>query len=96
MRKPQEFCIQPLKATDTTVTIQSDKAIGRFDLKTGKGMLNTKGCYFPHLNPALGAVEYTLSEEDLTEIKKRLKAAGSVIRLGGGGVQADNSGSANL
>ncbi len=96
MRKPQEFCINPIKATDTTVIIQSDRSIGRFDLKTGKGMLNTKGCYFQHLNPAYGAIEYTLPEEYLTEIKKQLKAAGSVISLRGGIVQSDNSGSQNL
>ncbi len=96
MRKPQEFTINPIGATDTSVIIQSDKAVGRFDLQTGPGTLNTKGCFLHHLNKTCGAIDCTLSEEQLTEIKKLAKAAGPVISLGGGMGQTDNSGSQNL
>ena len=56
MRKPQEFIVQPVD--DGSIMVQSDKSIGQFDFRTGKGVLNTKGSYFPHLSRALGAVEY--------------------------------------
>lgn len=52
MRKPQEFCVLPMKREGeetTTLMIQSDKSIGILDFRTGKGKLNTKGCYTPHL-----------------------------------------------
>lgn len=53
MRKPQDFIVYPEDATKPeTLKVQSDKSIGCFDKTTGKGILNTKGCYFVHL--ALG------------------------------------------
>ena len=48
MRKPQEFTVYPW-IPGKPMTVQSDKSIGEFDPETGKGKLNTKGCYFPHL-----------------------------------------------
>lgn len=56
MRKPQKFSVHP--RSDGTIQVQSDKSIGVFDFRTRKGVLNTKGSYFPHLSPALGAVEF--------------------------------------
>lgn len=56
MRKPQTFSVMP--RSDGTIQVQSDKSIGVFDFRTRKGVLNTKGCYFPHLNAVLGAVEF--------------------------------------
>lgn len=47
MRKAQEFIVQP--RSDGSIMVQSDKSIGVFCLKSGKGKLNTKGCYFTHL-----------------------------------------------
>lgn len=49
MRKPQEFVVYPVKEGERTITVQSDKSIGRFDTVTGKGVLNTRGQYFVHL-----------------------------------------------
>lgn len=56
MRKPQDFIVSP--RSDGTIQVQSDKSIGVFDFRTRKGVLNTKGCYFPHLSKMLGAVEF--------------------------------------
>lgn len=43
--------------------VQADKAIGQFDFRTRKGVLNTKGEYFPYLNAALGAKPYEFPDE---------------------------------
>lgn len=62
MRKPQEFVVYP--ASDKgNVIVQSDKSIGAFDAKTGEGILNTKGCYFPHLNQFCGARPFSFPTE---------------------------------
>ena len=66
MRKPQEFVIYPHKDEDTTVIVQSDRAIGQFDPKTGAGVLNWRGStskYFLHLNRILGAEPYQFPVE---------------------------------
>lgn len=52
MRKPQSFLVIP---QDGQIVVQSDKSIGIFDPETGAGRLNTKGCYYMHLVPHLGA-----------------------------------------
>lgn len=62
MRKPQEFVVYPT-SDKGNVIVQSDKSIGAFDIKTGDGVLNTKGCYFPHLNQICGAVPFTFPTE---------------------------------
>ena len=61
MRKPQKFVVYPHQDGASTVTVQSDRAIGQFDPKTGAGVLNWRGSaskYFPHLNAFLGAEPY--------------------------------------
>ena len=58
MRKPQEFIVYP-RSDRENIIVQSDKSIGSFDAKTGIGVLNTKGCYFPHLQRFCGAVPFT-------------------------------------
>lgn len=65
MRKPQEFVVYPREAGEPVV-VQSGKSIGRFDPTTGEGVLNTKGCYFPHLSKALGAQPYTFPQDFVT------------------------------
>jgi hypothetical protein len=62
MRKPQQFIVYPRKNGEN-ITIQSDKSIASFDPHTGLGYLNTKGSYFMHLHPALGAVSYTFPHD---------------------------------
>ena len=49
MRKPQEFVVYPAGTYPGLIVVQSDKSIGAFDRETGKGRLNTKGKYFPHI-----------------------------------------------
>ena len=61
MRKPQSWYVSP--TSDGRVMVQSDKSIGMFDFRTREGVLNVKGCYFPHLNRVLGAFPYTFPEE---------------------------------
>jgi hypothetical protein len=48
MRKAQNWTVYPRKAGEL-ITVQSDKSIGQLFPETGKGILNTKGCYFPDL-----------------------------------------------
>jgi len=71
MRKPQNFVIYPFKPeSNGTITVQSEKAIGRFDPVTGQGVLNSKGQsykYFVHLMPQMGAVPYTFPREFVDE-----------------------------
>jgi hypothetical protein len=62
MRKPQEFTVMPADDGETVI-VQSDKSIGRFNMRTGEGILNTKGAYFPHLSKMLGAVPYIFPAE---------------------------------
>lgn len=56
MRKPQEFLVRPV--ADGSVYVQSDKSTGRFDFRTRRGVLNTRGTSFAHLSPVLGAVAF--------------------------------------
>lgn len=62
MRKPQDFTVQPVNDGEHLI-VQSAKSIGRFNMRTGEGVLNIKGCYFPHLNPFLGAEPFTFPPE---------------------------------
>lgn len=63
MRKPQDFTIYPRSKGSPLMTVQSDKSIGMFNVDTGNGMLNTTGCYFPHLSKAMGAKPYQFPKE---------------------------------
>lgn len=60
MRKEQDFIVYPYKLGQTELFIQSDKSVGKFDIATGKGLLNYK-CKghngFFQLNSFCGAVE---------------------------------------
>lgn len=63
MRKPQNWIVCPTSNTDNMITVQSDKSIGQFNAETGVGVLNTKGCYFPHLTEFMGAKPFTFPKE---------------------------------
>lgn len=82
MRKPQEFSVSPL-SDGNTIYVQSDKSTGRFDLRTGKGVLNTKGSYFVHLNAALGAKPFTFPAEFVTACLEACPALDSETEFGG-------------
>lgn len=70
MRKEQEFTVCP--KGENQALIQSDKSIGLLDLTTGKGMLNTKGKYFAHLNKVFGAVDFDFPQEFVNNVKAGL------------------------
>jgi len=76
MRKEQEFL--PQKTDKGNYVVQSDKSIGIFD-DTGKGVLNTRGCYFPHLNPALGAKPYQFPAWFVAQVKELYPNEGDLI-----------------
>lgn len=96
MRKAQDFTIYPFKEGDKQVIIQSDKAIAQIDPQNGGMTYNTKGCYFPHLNPMLGAQKGVLPPDELNLLKTKVFLNGEVISLGNGMVIADNSGAKNI
>lgn len=65
MRKPQSFTVQPT-SDEGVLIVQSDKSIGMFDYRTGEGVLNTHGCYFPHLSIRAGAERFTFPADFVT------------------------------
>lgn len=80
MRKAQEFIVMPM--SDGKIMVQSDKSIGAFDFRTGKGKLNTKGKYFIHLN--MGAVAFTFPAEFVSECLRVCPSMGGETELGHG------------
>jgi hypothetical protein len=89
MRKPQEFVIYPVDLSDptkpTSITVQSDKAIGKFDPATRKGVLNFRGSnskYFPHLSASLGAVPYEFPKEFVEAVLNAIPRKGDEIGPG--------------
>lgn len=65
MRKAQDWLPQPCDNGD--IVVQSDKRIGRFNPTTGAGMLSTRGSYFIHLLPEMGAMCFIFPEEFVKE-----------------------------
>ena len=77
MRKPQQFVVQ---LTDKgNFIVQSDKSIGQFDMNTGHGLLNTKGCYFHHLTKFLGAEEYQFPADFVQQCHAAFALKGDLI-----------------
>lgn len=60
-RKPQEYVVLP--RSDGKILVQADTAIGTFDFRTRKGVLNIKGSTFAHLGTFLGAEPYEFPAE---------------------------------
>ena len=79
MRKPQDFIVYPPSTAEGKIVIQSDKSIAMFDENTGKGLLNIKGCYFVHLNQALGAIPYEFPMEFVNACKEAQPHSGDLI-----------------
>jgi hypothetical protein len=86
MRKEQEFTVYPRNSGDPdTITIQSDKSIAQFNVKTRKGRISTKGCYFYHL---AFAVPFEVSENFVNECLSKQpnpgdKLGDGVVVIGG-------------
>jgi hypothetical protein len=52
MRKPQEFIMHTatsIPSNETVIILQSDKSIGRLDVKKRELVWTNKGNHFPHL-----------------------------------------------
>ncbi len=81
MRKPQRFVVQ--RDQTGTYLVQSNKSIGKFDGK-GRGILNTKGCYFHHLTPYGGALSYLYPAEFVQECQELFVIPGEKIGEAGG------------
>lgn len=80
MRKPQNWVVCPVSNnTDGSIYAQSDKSIVKFDPTTGNGVLNTKGCYFHHLNEMLGAKPFVFPQEFITLCKDNSSKSGDAI-----------------
>lgn len=77
MRKPQRFVVT--LSDKGNFIIQSHKSIGKFDMKTGEGILNTTGSYFHHLSALLGAKPYTFPQEFVSECCRAFPLKGDVI-----------------
>jgi hypothetical protein len=81
MRKPQTFIVQP--ASDGTIYVQSEKSTGKFDFRTRKGVLNTRGTTFAHLTPMLGAVEFEFPTDFVKACLEACPAQDSETTRGG-------------
>lgn len=89
MRKPQDFRVSPM--SDGRVMVQSAKSIGTFDFRTREGVLNTRGCYFPHLHPALGARPYVFPADFVRACLDACPALDSVTQYHGGAIIVENT-----
>lgn len=84
MRKEQEFTVYPQNDPEI-VTVQSDKSIGQFFItgeNKGKGLLNIKGSYFPHLSPNMGAISYTFPEDFVEKVIAAIPKKGQKVAPG--------------
>ena len=85
MRKPQEFVVYPFNPAydNGTIKVQSDHAIGEFDRKTGKGILNWRGSnskYNVHLS--IGAEPYQFPIEFVAQCQEHQLQPGDEIGHG--------------
>lgn len=81
MRKPRDWSVSPVD--DGSIMVQADGAIGQFNFRSRKGILNTKGEYFLHLSPALGAKPYEFPAEFVRLCLEACPGLGSESSRGG-------------
>jgi hypothetical protein len=82
MRKAQDFVVYPFKLGETSIMIQSDKAIAKFDTVTGAGVINWRGSnskYGVHLCEALGAEPYQFTPEFVLECQAAQPGSGDMV-----------------
>lgn len=85
MRKPDEFVVYPAKPEDTHLIVQGDRTIGKFDRKTGEGVINWRGSnhkYQPHLTAAGGAEPYTYPLSFVLQCQEMRPNSGDQIGYG--------------
>lgn len=85
-RKVQHYLVSP--TSDGRIMVQSDKSIGMFDFRTRQGVLNTKGCYFPHLSAYMGAKPYEYPRAFVSACLEVCPALDSEIEIPGGIMQS--------
>lgn len=71
-RKEREYVIVPGNGPSENVIFQGEGVIGSVNLTTGKGILNTKGEYFIHLNACLGAKPFQFPAEFVEKVKEQV------------------------
>ena len=81
MRKPRRWSV--MAQDDGRILVQADNGIGMFDPATGRGLLNIRGQYFPHLHPSMGAKVYVFPADFIAECRAALDANGPETNLGG-------------
>jgi hypothetical protein len=81
MRKPRDWSVSPVD--DGSIMVQTNGAIGQFNFRSRQGVLNTKGEYFPHLSPALGAKPYEFPAEFVRLCLEACPGLGSESSRGG-------------
>lgn len=89
MRKERDWSVSPSEGDK--IMVQSDGAIGLFDWRTGNGVLNTKGGYFPHLSPALGAKPFEFPKDFVVECMKVCPSLGGQTELAGGAIIVEHT-----
>lgn len=77
MRKTQRFVVT--LSNKGNFIVQSQKSIGRFDMVSGEGLLNTHGSYFHHLSPTLGAQPFTFPQDFVKECCAAFPLANDLI-----------------
>ena len=82
MRKPQRFLVT--RTDKGNYLVQSDKSIGMFDPTTHKGVLNTRGCFFPHLERVMGAVSFVFPPEFVEQCQESRMLPGDDMSGGRG------------
>ena len=85
MRKAQDFVVYPFKLGQTTILIQSDRCIAKFETETGAGVINWRGSngkYFMHLSEFMGAEKYQFDADFVLECQAAQPGSGDY--MGGG------------
>lgn len=83
MRKARKWSVMPTDQ-EGRIIVQADGAIGQFDYRTGKGVLNTRGEYFVHLSRIAGAREFDFPTEFVAACLRACPALDSETDTGRG------------
>ncbi|RLI84083.1 hypothetical protein DRP07_02255 [Archaeoglobales archaeon] len=77
MRKPDSLLV--MKTDKGNLIAQGSRIILKVDPATRKGVYNTKGSYFPHLSPVLGAKEAVFPEEFVKLLEEAVIKPGEIL-----------------
>lgn len=80
-RKARQWSVQPVDTGE--LIVQTEGAIGKFWPQTGKGVLNLKGGYFPHLAAFMGATEFEFPEAFVAACMAACPEPGGETSFGG-------------